>query len=432
MRMLPIILSIVLVLALTSCSTIGEYVSGESAKDLNTTNNTKPEIVNVDKPFDEDNDSDDAEKENTTDTETETDGKEDTTEENMEKDKTETEEESGDVKEPQGALTNLELTEGDTVDLSKIKAKDPDGDEIEYEYSEPVNDEGIWKTEEGDAGNYTVKITATDGMLETTEEVSIEVKAMNKPPVIDCPSSFTAKEGERIDLPCTFYDPDEDKVSYEVSGYMDSLTAEADYDEAGEYTVNISASDGKRSTSSEIDLTIEETNRPPRVQSLATITVNEQETVDLNIQASDPDEDEISIEYPSQFSEDGTWKTTSEDIGTYNLKAVVTDGENEVTVPVNVVVEDVDRMPTIEPIEDITVKEGETVTLPVNMSDPDSEDLEIEVISDLMNSTEYTIDYNDAGEHDVKVSVSDGNSTVSETLTVTVENSNRPPVFVGN
>ncbi|MFW5865648.1 MAG: Ig-like domain-containing protein [Nanoarchaeota archaeon] len=410
MKTLPIIASIVLVLLLTSCSTIGQYVPGQTNDNVTGNETDEPNVVDIEDPFEKN--------ESETGSETLTGNETDDT--NQEQPENTTQE----------AKTTIEIVEGDVVDLTNIEARDPDGDTIEYTYSEPIDENGKWQTEEGDEGTYTAEITASDGYLKTTEEVTIKVKAMNKPPVIECPDTFKAKEGERIDLPCTFYDREGDEVSYEVSGFMDSLTGEAGYDDAGEHEVTVTATDGDRNATHTIDLFIKDVNRAPQVVPIGTITVEEEEVVDLDVEASDPDGDNLTIEYPSQFDENGEWNTTSEDIGTYELEVIVSDGHNDVTVPVNIIVEDVNRLPRIEPIDNITVKEGETVNIPLEVSDPDSEDLDID-ISGFMNSTQYTTTYDDAGEHEVKITVSDEESSVSQNITVTVENVNRPPVFTG-
>jgi len=47
-----------------------------------------------------------------------------------------------------------------------------------------------------------------------------------------------------------------------------------------------------------------------------------------------------------------------------------------------------------------------------------------------MTSEVYATTYDDAGEHYVKVTVSDGQLEISQNVKVTVSNLNRPPVFI--
>ncbi|MGM5481781.1 MAG: PKD domain-containing protein [Nanobdellota archaeon] len=406
MKLLPILISVFLVLTLTSCSMIEQYIPGIGEDDNESASG--PNIIDLEDPFTYTNESED----------------ESPAEENAEN---ETEQETT----PENAiLSTVEVVEGEMVDLSNIKAEDPDGDLIEFSYSKPLDEKGIWETEEGDEGQYIVNITASDGVLKTTEKIRVIVNPSNKAPVIDCPDSFEVTEGEVIDLPCTIYDKEGDDVEYTVSGFMDSLTTETDYKDAGEYEVTIEATDGKRTAVKTIDLTINNKNRAPEIKPLETIKVEEGETIELDLDVEDPDGDSLSIDYPSQFDEDGRWQTTDEDVGSYELEATVSDGENEVTVPIDIVIEEVNQPPVIKPIEDITVDEGETITLEIDVTDEDSEDVEV-TISGFMNSSEYTTTYEDAGEHEVTITAKDEESTVTETITITVNNVNRPPVFVG-
>jgi prolyl oligopeptidase PreP (S9A serine peptidase family) len=149
----------------------------------------------------------------------------------------------------------------------------------------------------------------------------------------------------------------------------------------------------------------------------------------LNIDANDPDGDTVSISYPILFDDDGVWETARGDAGNYELEAEVSDGDAVTIVPVRVVVEKLNVAPVIENLEDIEVDEGETITLDVEASDPDGDEIFISY-SGFMTSDTYTTNYDDAGEYEVLVSVTDGRFTTEETVQITVNNKNRPPVFV--
>ncbi|MGM5480310.1 MAG: PKD domain-containing protein [Nanobdellota archaeon] len=417
MKFIPVIVILVALIGLTSCSVIDTYTADQNVSEpidleledpfANQTTNTTPE-----EEFE-----DDASVNDTEDT-------------SQESESSEQEETTGETEsEVEEEFVSVTVKEGETVDLSGFEAKDPDGDIISYTYSNPVSEEGTWTPVEGDEGTYIVDITASDGVLETTQQVKIEVTPMNKPPVIECPEEFKVSEGEIMDIPCEFYDKEGDDISYEVEGFMDTLKAETDYDDAGTYDLTITATDDKRESSTTMELVITDTNRAPVVNPIQDITVNEGETVSLTVDAMDPDGDALSIKYPPQFDESGTWTTTSEDIGTYELEVTVTDGESTVRETVKVKVEDINQPPVLEPMEDIVVDEGETITLPIEASDEDSEDLDI-TVEGFMTSTEYTTTYEDAGEYTVTVTVSDEESEVSEDVSITVNDVNRPPVFI--
>ena len=165
-------------------------------------------------------------------------------------------------------LASLEIIEGDLVNLDNLRAQDPDGDSIEYTFSEPLSEEGTWQTQDGDEGSYLVTVTASDGLLSTSEKIQIIVGPSNKGPIIDCPDSYDAKEGSIVELPCTIYDEEGDEVSFEVSGYATNLTFATGFESAGDQEVTITATDGNKVTTKTVSLEIDNTNRPPVVEAI--------------------------------------------------------------------------------------------------------------------------------------------------------------------
>jgi len=61
---------------------------------------------------------------------------------------------------------------------------DLNGDDITVTISEPVGDDGEWETTFTDHGEYDIAVTASDGELETIEEIALIVNDINKAPEI--------------------------------------------------------------------------------------------------------------------------------------------------------------------------------------------------------------------------------------------------------
>lgn len=76
---------------------------------------------------------------------------------------------------PLAEIPTIKVKEGELVKISLV-SKDPDGDILNYAFSEPLNELGEWQTQIGDAGSYTAKITASDGKAETAKEILIIVE----------------------------------------------------------------------------------------------------------------------------------------------------------------------------------------------------------------------------------------------------------------
>jgi len=81
-------------------------------------------------------------------------------------------------------LPDITVKENEVVVISP-DASDPDDDQLSYTISSPVGDSGVWQTGYDSAGVYNVKVTASDGTSEDSQDVRITVINVNRPPVID-------------------------------------------------------------------------------------------------------------------------------------------------------------------------------------------------------------------------------------------------------
>ena len=201
--------------------------------------------------------------------ETVTEETETTEEETTEEETTEETEmtDSEELNETETGAPVLEYTETDVIDLSsRIEASDADDDDLIVNYSEPLNSDGIWETEQGDAGLYPVNIVVSDGQTEVTKKVVIRVKALNNPPVITgVPEELAVEEGETVTLEPEVTDPDGDEVEVTYTGWMSSPVKETDFEDAGDYAVTITASDGQAQTTHRVEITVVNVNRPPKL-----------------------------------------------------------------------------------------------------------------------------------------------------------------------
>lgn len=162
-------------------------------------------------------------------------------------------------------LPTLTVTEGELVKLS-LTATDPDGDELDYEYTAPLNSEGKWQTRTGDAGVYYPEITVSDGKTEVVKKIKIVVEPKNNKPVLQFIPNVNVDEGETVVLNPKATDADGDRLTFSYSGWMSSNTKTAGYNDAGVHKVTVSVSDGISIVSQEVTVTVEDVNRPPEVE----------------------------------------------------------------------------------------------------------------------------------------------------------------------
>jgi len=155
------------------------------------------------------------------------------------------------------------IKEGQKVTL-KSSAKDVDNDNITITYDFPLNEKGVWETQVGDAGEYEVLVTASDGELTAEQIFTLTVEAVNRPPVIELESPVLVNEGDTVTLNPTITDKEGDEIRVSYSGWMNTNTKSTTYDDAGNHKVEISARDtaGNEATL-EVIISIGEVNRPP-------------------------------------------------------------------------------------------------------------------------------------------------------------------------
>ncbi|MBF0522507.1 MAG: hypothetical protein HQL24_05555 [Candidatus Omnitrophica bacterium] len=232
-------------------------------------------------------------------------------------------------------IADVNINEGDLVTITP-HATDLDNDTIAYTFSSPLNAQGQWQTNYASAGIYTVTVTATDPMnLSASRQFKINVRNVNRPPVLNPLSTITANEGDLVVITPVASDPDNDAVMLYYSTPFDSngrwLTG---YNDAGTKAITVTASDGTDTVTQNVNVIINNTNRKPIVNLTASkYTVSPNTTLTITLLASDPDGDALtySLKKDTQvigsgvFTNTVTVSTSFADIGDHTFTATVTD-----------------------------------------------------------------------------------------------------------
>ena len=144
------------------------------------------------------------------------------------------------------------------------KALDADNDVVTYTYIGAPIENGEWQTVEGDAGNYKIKVIASDGKNEDEKTFDLIVNMKNQAPVISPMDDIliTVEPGQTktVTLSPVISDPEGDDLVVTFSGWMTTATKDVTFDDGGAHTVTVTADDGKLETS--VDVTVD-INRPP-------------------------------------------------------------------------------------------------------------------------------------------------------------------------
>jgi YD repeat-containing protein/VCBS repeat-containing protein len=197
----------------------------------------------------------------------------------------------------------------------------------------------------------------------------------------------------------------------------------------------------------EFSIHITGVNTPPSIDLIpAQIQGSEGQPLLIPVLASDPDGDRLvfwadNLPPGAAFDPDQhslEWTPAPGQAGTYpDVRFLVSDGLHEVSATTTLLIAATNRPPTLVRPADLTVREGDTVRLPLRAGDPDGDALTFS--SDLLpggatlNPTtglfEWTPAFFQHGTFKVPFTVSDGTSAVTVTTTITVPNVNAPPQF---
>jgi hypothetical protein len=155
------------------------------------------------------------------------------------------------------------------------------------------------------------------------------------------------------------------------------------------------------------------------------IVVEETELVQLQVEAYDDDGDPLTYTFTSPLDEDGKWQTDYGDEGEYLVEVTVSDGKDEITETILIIVEHKNRAPVIEIDDEITADEGETVVIEPEIDDYEDDDIELMISEPVGDDGEWETGYTDAGEYDVVITADDGSALVEKTITLIVNDVNR-------
>jgi hypothetical protein len=257
---------------------------------------------------------------------------------------TEHEKEQNEITELEANMQTINVNENELLRLN-VQVSDPDNDQVSYTYSAPLNTEGTWKTNYGDAGEYLVTLTATDGKLSTEKLVKIVVKRVNVPPIISGAKDMRVKEGATVVFKPAVIDPNNDPVTTTISEPISEGIWKTDHTSSGEYLVTVTATDGELEISETFVLTVDDVNVLPVIGGVSDLSVKEGEVVRIEPLVTDQDQDPISVTISEPVGDDGIWETSFTDNGVYNIQITASDGKDTVNKNIRLVVEDVNKPP---------------------------------------------------------------------------------------
>ncbi|MEA2062909.1 MAG: putative Ig domain-containing protein, partial [Gemmatimonadota bacterium] len=167
-----------------------------------------------------------------------------------------------------------------------------------------------------DQGEYEVRVKATDGHaakpLSVVRRFKLEVGDTEVQPAFtrtmagEGDLNLTVAENGTLELDLTASDPGGDELGFSLAGlplnaYVDydsetpKVIFNPAYDQAGTHEFTVSVSDGTRTVSRKVVVTVADLNRPPKVFKIDGQSVAEGDIITFEVGASDPDGDTVTV-----------------------------------------------------------------------------------------------------------------------------------------
>jgi len=247
-------------------------------------------------------------------------------------------------------------------------------------------------------GPDSFSFTVNDGFATSgAATVNINIASVNDPPTLSPISSQTVAEGNPLTFTASATDGDvpPDPLSFSLEGAPPGASISpsgaftwtpTEAQGPGTYTITVRVTDTGSpplSATQSFSVTVTEANQPPVFPALGSQTVNEGSLLAVVAVAADPD----LPAQPLQYSLDGappgasidptsgifTWTPTeAQGPGQYSINVRVSDGAGgTATASFQINVQEVNALPTLAPIQNQSVRGGQTLSFTVSASDPD-------------------------------------------------------------
>ena len=263
------------------------------------------------------------------------------------------------------------------------------------------------------------------------------------PAVLGASRIFHVQEGDLVKLNINATDVDMDRVTIHYPFPLDANGQwQTTFNDAGEYPLNITASDGTHESVEQILLIVDNKNQPP-ILSEKNIVVNETQLVDLKSLIHDPDGDPLHFSFDKPFNQEGKWQIGFEDAGSYITTFSASDGEFTTEFRLGIQVLNTPKPLTLQDsfssddtifTKEIFTKEDATLPFWITVNAEPTEPLQVrwqlddKVIVQQLKG-EYHFGYTDAGNHTLAVLVSNGRQNLTQQWMVNVKNVNRAPTL---
>ena len=342
---------------------------------------------------------------------------------------------------------NVTATEHQVFTYSAT-ATDPENDALTFTFSSYPG----WLTPSGNqisgtppegSGDASFEVRVSDGSLSDQESVTISLQLINDAPTLTSPTAASATEHQPFSYTATATDPENNAITFvydQKPAWLNATGAVLNGtppEGAGDTSFRVTASDGSLSDQQTVTLSITPVNDAPQITSATNASATEHVFFSYTTSATDPEGDVLTFAFnnmPAWLSAAGATisGTPPEGAQDTSFTAIVTDGELNDMMGVNIDVTSVNDAPQITSSLTVSATEHEVFSYTATGSDPENNPL-------TFSFSDYPVwlapngasiggtPPEGAANMTFKVTVSDGSLSDQETVSVTVTPVNDAP-----
>ena len=286
-----------------------------------------------------------------------------------------------------------------------------------------------------DADEITPDISAITDSATTSEDIAVDMSVLaNDSFITTAPITVTAANGSN--------------GSITITANIVSYTPNTDFN--GTDTFSYTITQGNKTSSADVSITIEAVNDAPSIDSASTIQVAENQTAVTTISVSDVDEDELTLSLSGTdidsfdlstdnvltFKEAPDFETKS----SYSITLSLTDGIETVTKDVTITITNTnDIAPEFTSEATFSAEENQTAIGTVTATDAEGDSTtftvsgsELEITSAGVLTFKTAPDYETKTTYTATVTASDGTNSTTQSITVNVTDVNEAPAFTSS
>ena len=286
-----------------------------------------------------------------------------------------------------------------------------------------------------DADEITPDISAIADSASTSEDTTVDINVLaNDSYLTSAPITVTAANGSN--------------GSIVITANIVSYTPNTDFN--GTDTFPYTITQGGKTSSADVTVTIEAVNDAPSIDSASTIQAAENQTAVTTISISDVDEDDLTLTLSGTDAE--SFDLSSENVLTfkeapdyetkssYSITLSLTDGTETVTKDISVTVTNVnDIAPEFTSETTFSAAENQTAIGSVVATDAEGDEITFTISGTELAITSAGVltfasapDFETKSSYTATVTATDGANPVTQDISITVTNSNEIPLITGN